>query len=159
MSKPHIELEIDYHVESLVNEDARFHQAAQWVAARFKLKELTASISIVDDPTIHRLNREHLDHDWPTDVISFVFENEDGMVDGEIIASIDTATRLARDAGWSPADELLLYVIHGLLHLAGLDDIEEHDRIAMRAAEKDCLLALNVPAATHYLDRWDNVSY
>ncbi len=44
---------------------------------------------------IHELNRDHLDHDWPTDVISFVFEfnEEHGVVEGEIVASRDTAVR------------------------------------------------------------------
>ena len=154
-----IDLEIQYHVQSSVQDDARYHQAAKWIADRFKLKSLTASISVVDDPTIHRLNREHLDHDWPTDVISFVFENEGGKVDGEIIASIDTAARLAQQAGWPTADELLLYIIHGLLHLAGLDDINEEDRAVMRVAERDCLVALAVPAAAHYLERWNSISY
>lgn len=153
------DLEIEYHVEAFAPDDARYERAAQWVAQRFQLKKLTASISIVDDPTIHRLNRDHLQHDWPTDVISFVFENEAQCVDGEIIASLDTATRVAEQAGWSAADELLLYIIHGLLHLAGLDDIEPTDRALMRDTEKACLLALEIPAAQNYLDRWDSISY
>ena len=159
MTRSKIELEIDYHAADVTPDDARYKLAAEWVAEHFGLAHLTASISIVDDPTIHRLNCEHLDHDWPTDVISFVFDNDGHVVDGEIIASIDTATRLANDAGWPVADELLLYIIHGLLHLAGLDDIEPADRAAMRAAEQACLTALNVPAAAQYLDRWDSVSY
>ena len=107
-----IDLDIEYHVDAVEPDEARIQQAAKWVADYFQLSKLSASISIVDDPTIHRINRDHLQHDWPTDVISFVFENEDSRVDGEIIASFDTATRVAAQAGWSPADELLLYVIH-----------------------------------------------
>ncbi len=154
-----IDLEIEYHVAKVVPDDARYRQAAQWVVERFGLGSLTASISIVDDPTIHRLNREHLQHDWPTDVISFVFDSENQNVDGEIIASIDTAARLAQQAAWPVADELLLYIIHGLLHLAGLDDVDAHGRQQMREAEKACLVALEVPAAQQYLDRWDSISY
>lgn len=154
-----IDLEIEYHASSPVDDSPRFHQAADWIAERFNLNSLTASISIVDDPTIHRLNREHLDHDWPTDVISFVFESENGNIDGEIIASIDTASRLAQQAAWPTADELLLYIIHGLLHLAGLDDINPDDCQQMREYERDCLLALAVRTAENYLDRWDSISY
>jgi len=154
-----IDLEIEYHVPSPTDDSARFHQAAEWISNRFKLKSLTASISIVDDPTIHRLNREHLDHDWPTDVISFVFDNEDDEIDGEIIASIDTAARLAQQAAWTTDDELLLYIVHGLLHFAGLDDINPKDRDEMRQAEQDCLLALAIPTAQNYLARWDSISY
>jgi probable rRNA maturation factor len=154
-----IDLEIEYHAASDTDDRARFHRAAEWIQDRFRLTGITASISIVDDQTIHRLNREHLDHDWPTDVISFVFENEAGQVDGEIIASIDTAARVAQQAAWPTEDELLLYVIHGLLHLAGLDDINPEDRVKMRQAERECLIALAVPTAQNYLDRWDSISY
>lgn len=154
-----IDLEIEYHVPCETDDSDRFRQAAEWIANRYDLKSLTVSISIVDDATIHRLNREHLDHDWPTDVISFVFDNEGGQVDGEIIASVDTAARLAQQAAWPTNDELLLYIIHGLLHLAGLDDINAEDRDKMRQAERECLIALAVPAAQRYLDRWDSISY
>ncbi len=154
-----IDLEIEYHVESATADDARFRQAAQWVVERFQLQSLTASISIVDDATIHRLNREHLDHDWPTDVLSFVFDNGQGHIDGEIIASIDTAARLAQQAACSTDDELLLYIIHGLLHLAGLDDTAPDTRLQMREAEQACLTDLAIPTASTHLARWDSVSY
>ena len=154
-----IDLEIEYHTAAAKNDDQRFHQAAQWVVERVRLKSLTVSISIVDDPTIHRLNREHLDHDWPTDVISFVFENDEGHIDGEIIASVDTAARLAEQAACSTEDELLLYIIHGLLHLAGLDDTAPETRLQMRQTEQDCLTALHIPTAATHLTRWDSVSY
>jgi len=93
-------------------------------------------IAVVDDPTIHRINREFLDHDWPTDVISFVLEETPGYLEGEIIMSTDTAIDRSSDYGWSPADELLLYVVHGTLHLVGYDDHEDDDRQAMREKER-----------------------
>jgi rRNA maturation RNase YbeY len=159
MKQENVVLEIEYHVSSLGDDSSRFHAAAVWLVQRFDLRSLDVSISIVDDPTIHRLNREHLDHDWPTDVISFVFEDQDKKIEGEIIASADTAARLSPAAGWTQDDELLLYVIHGLLHLAGMDDINPEDRHQMRLVERECLLALNVPSAEHHLARWENVSY
>jgi len=154
----HLELNIQ---ATCPNDRTRYKAAAKWVCAEFQLAKLDVSIAIVDDPTIHQLNREHLDHDWPTDVISFIFEadEETASVEGEIVASIDTATRLAQTAGWSAEDELLLYIIHGLLHLAGLDDIEPEDQVEMRVAERDCLLALGVPGADKHLERFSDVSY
>lgn len=155
-----IQLEIT-HQAPAIDDRARYEQAAAWVAKHYGISSLQVSIAIVDDPTIHKLNREHLAHDWPTDVISFVFEvdEEQGRVEGEIIASVDTATRLAVDAHWRPEDELLLYILHGLLHLAGLDDIEPVDQAEMRRAERDCLVALGVLGAERHLDRWHDVSY
>ncbi len=154
-----LRLFVNYQVDSVRDDSLRFRQALAWIAAEYGLVEMEVSIAIVDDATIHALNREHLDHDWPTDVISFVFEQNDEQVEGEIIASADTASRLCQAAGWSTEDELLLYVIHGFLHLAGLDDIEIDDQQEMRRAEHQCLLALNVPGAEEFLNRWDDISY
>ena len=105
MSGLQITLEIEYHVDTATDDSQRFRQAALWVAERFNISALRASISIVDDDTIQELNRTHLDHDWPTDVISFVIESQQlegggSDVDGEIIASFDTAARLYSQAGW-----------------------------------------------------------
>lgn len=105
------------------------------------------SLAVVDDPTIHQLNREHLQHDYPTDVLSFLLESSDGSVEGEVIVSVDTAARAADAYGWTPADELLLYVIHGTLHLVGYDDKTDASRREMRAAEAEHLARFGlVPA-------------
>lgn len=151
-------LEINYQIEA-PDDQARFHSAARWVAEQYNIDSFEVSIAVVDDLTIHELNREHLEHDWPTDVISFIFESNEATrrVEGEIVASWDTAKRLAADAHWRPEDELLLYVVHGLLHLAGLDDIEPEDEKEMRSAERDCMVALKVTGAEQHLDRWDEV--
>jgi probable rRNA maturation factor len=160
---PKIELDIGFRCgaidESLQSElTVRFENAAAWVAERFSLNSLTVSISVVDDPTIHRLNREHLQHDWPTDVISFSFDPGPDA-SGEVIASWDTASRLSSAARWHAADELVLYVVHGMLHVVGLDDIEPDDMAQMRQVEHQYLLDAGVPGAENYLDRFDDVSY
>ena len=93
------------------------------------------SIAVVDDPTIHVLNRRYLAHDYPTDVLSFVLERSDDWLEGEIVVSADTARTAAREYGWEPADELLLYVVHGVLHLVGMDDQSEEARAAMADVE------------------------
>ena len=93
------------------------------------------SLAVVDDETIHELNRRHLDHDWPTDVLSFVLEDDGDHLEGEVIISADTAAAAADELGCSAADEQLLYVIHGMLHLVGYDDKSDADAQEMRAAE------------------------
>ncbi len=104
----------------------------------FRWERGEVSIAIVDDPTIHELNREYLQHDYETDVLSFVFEqrSDDRFLSGEIIVSADTAARMAGEHGIGTIDELLLYVVHGALHLAGLDDKDESSRSKMRAEER-----------------------
>ena len=79
-------------------------------------------MAIVDDPTIHELNRRYLDHDYATDVLSFAFEQSPVLIDGEIVVSGYMAAATAARCGWPAEDELLLYLIHGTLHLVGFDD-------------------------------------
>ncbi|MGI9515985.1 MAG: rRNA maturation RNase YbeY [Pirellulaceae bacterium] len=97
----------------------------------------SVSIAIVDDPTIHELNRQYLQHDYATDVLSFVLDRDDtrDWLEGEVIASFETARQMAADYDWAPASELLLYLIHGTLHLTGLEDAGDEQRQQMREAE------------------------
>ena len=90
---------------------------------------------ITTDPSIHRVNREHLDHDYPTDVISFGYLADAGRLEGEMVVSRETADRQAARLGVDPAEELLRYVIHGTLHIAGMDDADAMERSQMRTAE------------------------
>jgi probable rRNA maturation factor len=107
----------------------------------------SVDVAIVDDATIHDLNRRFLDHDWPTDVLSFALERTDDKLEGEIVVSADTAFSQAPDYGWSGAEELLLYVIHGALHLVGYSDQTAAEADAMRAAESDHLGRLGITRA------------
>lgn len=114
--------------------------AARQVLEQAGIHKGSLSLAVVDDTEMHRLNRQHLEHDYPTDVLSFLLENPaDDELDGEVIVSADTAQREALLYGWSLEDELLLYVIHGCLHLVGHDDHEDDDRAQMRHAEAQVL--------------------
>jgi probable rRNA maturation factor len=104
------------------------------------------NVAIVDDPTIHEMNVRHLEHDYPTDVLSFLIEQDGSRIEGDIAASIDTAAREAPKYGWLAEDELLLYVVHGALHLAGFDDLEPTKQKAMRAAEQQVLAEFGLRA-------------
>ncbi|MEM6366076.1 MAG: rRNA maturation RNase YbeY, partial [Planctomycetota bacterium] len=96
------------------------------------------------DATIHQINRQFLDHDYPTDVISFGYECDPPQVSGDVVVSVETAERQAESHGASVAEELLLYVVHGCLHLVGLDDKCDETRKAMRLAEVDVLNQIGV---------------
>ncbi|MCA9076437.1 MAG: rRNA maturation RNase YbeY [Planctomycetaceae bacterium] len=102
------------------------------------------SLAIVDDATIHAINRQYLNHDCPTDVISFLLSepNDDGVtppmdvMEGEIVISGETAARVAGEMGCPPHEELALYLVHGLLHLCGYDDQTPADRETMQSRER-----------------------
>jgi probable rRNA maturation factor len=97
------------------------------------------SIAVVDDREIARVHGEFLDDPTPTDVISFILDCSDGHLEGEIVASAETAQARAAEYEQSPERELLLYVIHGALHLVGYDDTTAAERKKMRAQEKHYL--------------------
>jgi probable rRNA maturation factor len=100
----------------------------------------TISVALVDNATIHSLNRLHLGHDWPTDVISFPSSEEDDSVwAGEIVVSAEMAQSSAQEIGADPADELALYLVHGLLHLCGYDDKDQASATLMRVREQAVL--------------------
>lgn len=103
-------------------------------------------VRITDDVSIHEVNLRHLSHDYPTDVISFPYSESSDRIEGELVASVETAQQNAVDAGWETASELLLYVIHGVLHIGGMDDHDEADRADMRDAERNVLTRLGISA-------------
>ncbi len=125
----------------------RVSLAAEQVAGA----ELT--VVIVDDAMIRRWNRDFLGHDWATDVIGFPEEATDPnipwepaqlrgkgrFIAGELMVSAETALREATLRTASVNDELLLYCVHGWLHLCGYDDLTDAERPRMRAREREVL--------------------
>ena len=100
------------------------------------------SIALVDQPAIHAINRSHLGHDWPTDVISFPLSGpEDPALCGELVVSAELARATADEIGVDPRDELALYIVHGLLHLCGYDDLTDGEAAEMRRREGELLAA------------------
>jgi probable rRNA maturation factor len=93
------------------------------------------SLAVVDDAEIHELNRQFLNHDWPTDVLSFALQDDGSHLEGEVIISADTAAAMAVELGCTAEAEQLLYVIHGMLHLVGYCDKTPEDAQQMRIAE------------------------
>ena len=122
-------------------------RAISTIVEQAEFVDAEISVAIVDDTTIHELNRAYLNHDYETDVLSFVLalDEDERRLEGEIIVSADTAERVAQEVGWSLQNELLLYLIHGALHLVGYDDKTPSDRHEMRAAERRYLTLMEIP--------------
>ena len=143
-----IEVELCDRQQKLPFDGARLVESVRRVLTDGGIEAAQISLAVVDDATIHDLNRQFLDHDEPTDVLSFLLEAGPPL-EGEIVVSADTAVRSAKAYGWPAESELLLYVIHGALHLAGLDDATADKQAEMRAAERKHLASfgLEPPAA------------
>lgn len=96
------------------------------------------SIYFVETEEICSLHQTYFDDPSPTDCISFPLddENEFGYrILGEVFVCPATALLYAQKKSIDPYEEISLYIIHGLLHLIGYDDIEKKDRVQMRKAE------------------------
>src|SRR5438552_10233931 len=78
-------------------EKRRLVDAARAVLRDSRFLSAAISLAVVDDATIHELNRRHLNHDWPTDVLSFVLNESESHLEGEVIISADTAAAAAAE--------------------------------------------------------------
>ena len=99
------------------------------------------SITFLTDPALAKLHADYLDDPSTTDVITFEGDEALGHA-GDVCVSVDTALAYAEKHGLPFADELLRYVIHGWLHLAGYDDLQPKKKRRMRAAEERALKLL-----------------
>jgi probable rRNA maturation factor len=101
--------------------------------ARGLLRGRNLSIAFVTDAAIRRINREFLGHDYATDVLSFPLDSD---LLGELVISAPYARAEARRRGIPEREELLRYVVHGILHLRGYDDRAPRDRRRMWARQE-----------------------
>lgn len=128
------------------------HAALQTALKLERVCQAVLSISVVDNDTIHRLNRDYLKHDYATDVISFQLDwsaagrqapghasegrSAEAAIEGEIVVSWQYAEEMAERCGWEPCHELTLYAVHGMLHICGYDDLTAAEKQIMRSRER-----------------------
>lgn len=155
MTPPQFQIEIVSRQEILPCDEPGLRRALTHVLTQEGVQDAEISVALVDDPEIHRVNREFLDHDFPTDVISFRLSElppgrpqtawpAEFFLEGELVVSATTAARDAPQHGWSPGAELILYAVHGLLHLCGYDDLTDDARPLMRNRERELLTELGL---------------
>ncbi len=144
--------------------ESRLREAIEFTLRRHGTRSAQINIALVDDTRIAGLNALHLEHEGPTDVLTFdlrdaaagsreeghggggAVRREDGNVEGEIGISVDTAVREAGARGHDIEAELALYAVHGTLHLLGYDDLREVDAAHMHTVEDQILAAVGCGA-------------
>jgi len=104
-------------------------------------RDAELSVAVVDDGEIQALNRRFLGRDEVTDVLAFVYETMGDTVNGEIVVNAELALREADARPHGAREELMLYLVHGLLHLLGYDDHADDERDRMRDREQEILRA------------------
>jgi len=147
-----------HEIQVLVDAPFRREVGEEWVRgivgrvlAAEKTPRVGVSVRLAGDALVRRLNREYRGEDAPTDVLSFALSENPhefvlppgGLLQlGEVVVSLSTARRQAREAGRPLLTEVTHLLVHGLLHLLGYDHESEEDERRMRAREEGLLSAL-----------------
>ena len=109
--------------------------------------EYLVDVTIVDNETIHEINRDYRNVDRPTDVISFAFQDEQNEKEliggpislGQILISYEKAEEQAKEYGHSLLREMSFLFTHGMLHLLGYDHMKKEDEIVMFKLQDEIL--------------------
>lgn len=129
-------LHITNRQQTLPLDRRRLRRAIAAIVREAAIPSARIGLAIVDDEAIAALHLQYLNDPDPTDVLSFVLERSEQSLEGEVVVSADTAAANAARFHSTPEDELLLYAIHGTLHLTGYDDTTPRQRAIMRKMEK-----------------------
>ena len=132
--------------ETVPVDRARLRQTVRTVLEGERETDAEISLAFVDNATSRQLNQRYLQHDEPTDVLSFpLSEGKGGRLSGELVVGAEVAQAQAVERGHDVQAELALYVIHGLLHLCGYDDKTPAAAADMRQRERHYLQQLGLP--------------
>lgn len=158
-----MEGEASYHITiTHVDGDGPCHeneiyQAIQTTLQRHDTLSASLNVALVNDQRMAELNQKHLDLEGPTDVLAFDLRDQPHDSDkellpqqtvkhleGEIILSMETASRESQKRGLPLEAELALYAVHGTLHLLGYRDHDPQDSDRMYAMEDEILSSIGI---------------
>lgn len=136
---------IDFHSETdfTLKNPAEY---TEWIINVLASRELAPGelqFIFVSDEALLEMNRQYLDHDYYTDILTFENDTEEG-VSGDIFISVDRVSDNAATYGVSFEEELARVMIHGVLHLIGYGDQTEKEKELMRREENACMQMFHV---------------
>ena len=134
---------ISYQTFNVKMPPIRRRDVSAWVrrvAAGYGKKVGEVAYIFCDDEKILEVNRQYLNHDYYTDIITFDY-CEDDTISGDLFISLDTVRSNAEAQGTPYDEELHRVIIHGILHLCGINDKGPGERAIMEAAENKALQA------------------
>jgi len=135
---------ISYSTENVKMPDIKRRETTAWikaVAASYGKKIGEIGYLFTDDEKILEVNLQYLQHDFYTDIITFDY-TEGNRLNGDIVISLDTVRSNAEQQGTQYDEELHRVIIHGILHLCGINDKGPGEREIMEAAENKALAML-----------------
>lgn len=132
---------ITYNSEGVKVPKIKKRETTKWiraVAATYGRKVGEVGYMFVDDEKILEVNNEYLGHNYYTDIITFDY-NEGNTLNGDLVISLDTVATNAEKFDKTYDEELHRVIIHGILHLCGINDKGPGEREIMEAAENKAL--------------------
>ena len=138
---PKMEHNIEYHFIDVEIPDFNPEFFSLWVKAVIEKygKDLNViSYIFCSDEYLLDMNREYLNHDYYTDIITFNY-NEENSLGGDLFISYDRVLDNANELNIESYDELCRVMIHGVLHLIGFNDKSQEEFVEMKLKEEECL--------------------
>ncbi len=135
---------ISYQAEGVKMPAIKRRAVSAWVkvvAATYSKKVGDIAYIFCDDEKILEVNREYLQHDYYTDIITFDYSEGD-TISGDLFISLDTVKSNSELVGATYEQELFRVIIHGILHLCGINDKGPGEREIMEACENKALAML-----------------
>ncbi len=135
---------ISYNSDGVSMPKIRKRDTSAWikaVAQSYGKKVGDIAYIFCDDEKILEVNKQYLQHDYYTDIITFDY-TEDNVISGDIFISLDTVRSNSEEQSTTYEEELHRVIIHGILHLCGIDDKGPGEREIMEAAENKALALL-----------------
>lgn len=132
---------ISYQTDGVKMPSIKKREVSAWVkqvAATYNKKVGEVAYIFVDDAKILEVNQQYLQHDYYTDIITFDY-TEGNTISGDLFISLDTVRTNAEGLGCTYDEELYRVIIHGILHLCGINDKGPGEREIMEAAENKAL--------------------
>jgi len=124
-------------VKSLKIDKKKIHFLIGELKSILKFKIKSFGINFVTSEEIVKINVRYLNHNYTTDIITFNYSGENFNFDGEIFISFEDAKENAKKFGVSFDNEILRLVIHGVLHMVGLNDESQKEKKEMKKAENE----------------------
>lgn len=132
---------IEFEVQDVEMPSLDLGKVKRWiekVADSYGYTVRRVSYLFMDDTSMLKANNDYLGHDYYTDIITFDYTREENLL-GEILISLDTVKSNSEQLGQPYMRELLRVIIHGILHLCGINDKGPGERAIMESAEDKAL--------------------
>jgi len=131
-----------YSQDSSINKRS-VHSLIASLKKEFNLSISFLSISFISSSELRDINKEYLNHDYETDIITFNYSKKLQDIDAEILISIEQARRNAKKYDVTYGKELCRLVIHGMLHLLNFDDKDKKSKNIMNKKENQLTMRYN----------------